>query len=108
MKTLCTVFLTLFCFGMEAWGHSSTTKPGQKPPFKGMTKVEVFARYGEPFHRGHRDGQDVWYYHLKFDEVWGREMGAFAVGRDNVTLGEIAFDAHDRVARYVWNYTNLR
>ena len=108
MKTFCAVLLAVSCLGIEAQGHSSTMKPGQKPPFKGMSKAEVSARYGEPFHRGRADGRDVWYYHLKFDEVYGREMVPFAVSSDNVTLGEIAFDAHDRIAHYVWNYTNIR
>ena len=108
MKTFFVVLLALLCLGVEAQGHSSTAKPGQKPPSKGMTEAAVFARYGEPFHRGRVDGKAVWYYHLKFDEVYGREMVPFAVSSDNVTLGEIAFDAHGCVAHYVWNYTNIR
>ena len=107
-KTFCAVMLAWLCLGVEGQAHAPTSKPGQKPPFKGMTERQVFARYGEPFHRVQVGGKDVWYYHLKFDEVWGREMVPFAVSSDNVTLGEIAFDAQGRVAHYVWNYTNLQ
>ena len=108
MKTFL-AFLISLCSGIAgANAHSSTMSPPKKPPFKGMTKAQAFTRYGEPFHQGHVDGRDVWYYHLKFDEVYGREFVPFAVSSDNVTLGEIAFDRNDRVAHYVWNYTNIR
>ncbi len=69
-----------------------------------MTQAKILALYGEPRHRARLDGREVWYYRLKFAEVYGRAIVPFEFSSDNVTLGEITFAPDGRVASIVWNH----
>ena len=73
-----------------------------------MTKDEVTAYYGAPYHRVVSGPDEQWYYKLKYSEVYGRAMVPFEVDSDNVTLGSITFGADGRVKRYDWAHTVAR
>ena len=73
-----------------------------------MTKAQVFDRYGEPFHRGRVDGQEVWYYRLKFDEVYGRALVPFGDSSDNVSIGTLTFGPQATVVRYYWRRIDVK
>lgn len=88
-----------------AYSSDPTSRPYKQPPFLGMTQAQVFARYGEPYHRVVTEKGPQWYYRLKFGEVYGREFVPFQYDSDNVYLGVITFDPAGSVRRIVWNHS---
>ena len=76
--------------------------PSKKPPTVGMTMSRALAYYGEPFHRAVVGGREQWFYHLKFAEVYGREIVPFRFESDNVTMGSITFGPDKKVVAFDW------
>ena len=72
-----------------------------------MTMAQILARYGEPRHRAKLDGAPIWYYRIKFNEVYGREFAPFESSSENVHTGEIVFGANGKVIRYTWEISRM-
>ena len=70
-----------------------------------MTMHEALAYYGEPFHRAVVDGNERWFYYLKFLEVYGRVLVPFRFDSDNVHLGSMTFGPDKKVKSYDWVQT---
>lgn len=106
-----TLLIVLFCaaaFCATARASDSTSRPYKPRPRLGMTEAEVVARYGEPYHRVVTAQGLVWYYRLKFGEVYGKEFVPFQYDSDNVYLGVITFDASHRIHSLVWNHSSAK
>ncbi len=68
-----------------------------------MTKRQVSTYYGEPFHRVGSGQGEMWFYRLKFDEVYGRAWVPFQFDSYNIYPGTITFDAAGKVKSFDWN-----
>ncbi len=105
------ILIILFCvaaFCATTRASDSTSRPYKPRPRLGMTEAEVVSRYGEPYHRVITEGRAVWYYRLKFGEVYGKEFVPFQYDSDNVYLGVINFDANGRIHSLVWNHSSAK
>ena len=96
------VFLCLVGWTVSAAAQNPLTKPPKPPPRRGMSKAQVLARYGEPRHHAVLDGAEVWYYRVKFNEVYGRAFVPFEFSSENVVLGKIFFNPAGKIARFDW------
>lgn len=75
----------------------------EKPPFIGMTKAQVTARYGEPKRRTVTDEGEQWVYLLNFGEVMGRALIPFNFSPTPIRTGVIIFGADGRVKKFNWD-----
>ena len=100
------LLLLIVCgLALPAEAQNSLANPPKPPPRRGMTKEQVFARYGAPRHSARVDGLEVWYYRVKFNEVYGRTFAPFENSSENVHLGEIYFDRTGRIVRFNWTHS---
>jgi outer membrane protein assembly factor BamE (lipoprotein component of BamABCDE complex) len=74
-----------------------------KPPFIGMTKAQVLARYGEPKRRTVTDEGEQWVYILNFGEVMGKALIPFNFKPTQVRTGVIIFRPDGTVKKFNWD-----
>ena len=108
MKTWFVTLCYLASFAPAAGAIDPWTGPTRQAPHHGMTRAEVAAYYGEPYHRVAAGPGERWYYRLKYSEVYGRTFVPFEFDGDNVTLGSITFGADGKVKHYDWKHTVAR
>lgn len=102
MRTFLLVTFLLCAPVVSAFAQSQLDHPPQPPPKRGMTMAQVLARYGEPRYRARLDGAPIWYYRIKFNQVYGRELVPFEFSSENVYTGEIVFGPNGKITRYNW------
>ena len=100
LAVLCSLLMT-----PTLWALDPSIAPSKHRPAVGMTMHEALAYYGEPFHRAVVDGNERWFYHLKFLEVYGRALVPFRFDSDNVHLGSMTFGPDKKVKSYDWVQT---
>ncbi len=102
MKKCVLLFCCLFILS-TARGLDPTIAPSKKRPFVGMTMESARSYYGEPFHHAVVNGQERWYYFLKFSEVYGRAFVPFRFDSDDVRFGSITFGQDKKINSVDWN-----
>lgn len=75
----------------------------EKPPFIGMSKAQVLARYGEPKKHTITDEGEQWVYLLNFGEVMGRALIPFNFSPTPIRTGVIVFGPDGRVKKFNWD-----
>jgi outer membrane protein assembly factor BamE (lipoprotein component of BamABCDE complex) len=87
--------------------HSRTKEQAgdesEKPPFVGMTKGQVLARYGEPKRHTITDEGEQWVYLLNFGEVMGKALIPFNFSPTPIRTGVIVFGPDGRVKKFNWD-----
>ena len=104
-----TVLVLIGCLLMATTTRAldPTIAPSKNRPFVGMTMDHARSYYGRPYHSAIVDGEERWYYFLKFSEVYGRAFVPFRFDSDNVHYGSITFGPDKKVKSFDWNRTVL-
>lgn len=74
-----------------------------KPPYIGMTKGQVLARYGEPRKHTITDEGERWVYLLNFGEMMGKAFIPFNFKGTPPRTGVIIFGPDSRVKKFDWD-----
>jgi hypothetical protein len=113
-KLILYMFSVFFICAMNA-GFASTTpsptprKPAKKvdelakPPFIGMTKAQVQARYGEPKKRTVTDEGEQWTYILNMGEFIGKHMIPFFFSEQQLRYGVLIFGPNGKLKKFQWD-----
>ena len=98
----------LLTFSSVAWAIDPWSGPTRKAPRHGMTRAEALDYYGEPYRRVVSGQDELWYYRLKFSEVYGKAWVPFEFDGDNVRLGSITFGLDGKIRCYDWTHAVAR
>jgi outer membrane protein assembly factor BamE (lipoprotein component of BamABCDE complex) len=82
---------------------AATVDDSETPPFVGMTKAQVFARYGEPGKNTITDEGEQWVYLLNHDEVMAKALIPFNFNVILFRNGVLTFGPDGKVKKFTWD-----
>lgn len=112
MKKMFSILTALCLMGCadqpKAGANQSTQKvraidENEKPPFIGMTKAEVIARYGQPKKKTMTDEGENWVYILNMGEFIGKHMIPFFYSETQLRTALFVFGPDGRLKRFNWD-----